>query len=114
MDNFWSNAKAARIKLGLTQKEIADKLAVSLGGQWEQNKYAFYEGGRAKKTTNELKEVVAVILGVPVDELEGATDVVIAKFPIEIQKWIATAESNKYILRAYAEWLGDQMEKPSK
>ena len=114
MENFWSNAKAARISTGLTQKEMAEKLGTRLGENWAQNKLAFYEGGHARKTSRELKETVACILGVSVDELEGASDVIIAKFPIEVQRWIATDEANKYILRAYADWLGDKMEQPSK
>ncbi len=66
--NFWKNVKSRRLKLGLSQEDMAKKLAMSA-----QN-FQTKEAGKAAKLPSHLVKQVAEALGCTVDELKGEKD----------------------------------------
>lgn len=65
-EKFNENLKAARIRAGLTQKEVADRLGVG------KSTYSQYETGTNEPSIPRIK-ALAKILGVTGDELLGLT-----------------------------------------
>jgi len=112
--SFWNNVRALRVKQQISQREMAEKVSAITGTRYEQGKYCWYETGNSKRTPDELKQAISVVLGTHIEELDMPDSKAIERFPVEVQKWIADAEkSDRYIIQAYAQYLQDIMRKPS-
>ena len=61
---FAENLKNARIRAGLTQAQVAEKIGVA------PSSYSFYESGKREPDVMKIKQIAAV-LGVTGDELLG-------------------------------------------
>lgn len=61
---FAENLKNARIRAGLTQAQVAEKIGVA------PSSYSFYESGKREPDVMKIKQI-AVVLGVTGDDLLG-------------------------------------------
>ncbi len=66
-EKFNENLKEARIKKGLSQKEVADNIGVA------KSTYSLYESGNREPNVQTIKKI-ADFLGISADELLGLSD----------------------------------------
>ena len=66
-DNFNENLKEARLKSGLSQKDVAENIGVA------KSTYSLYESGSREPNVNTIKKI-ADFFNVSVDYLLGRTD----------------------------------------
>ena len=66
-EKFNENLKEARIKKGLSQKEVADNIGVAI------STYSLYESGNREPNVQTIKKI-ADFLGISADELLGLSD----------------------------------------
>lgn len=66
-DNFNENLKEARLKSGLSQKDVAEKIGVA------KSTYSLYESGNREPNVNTIKKI-ADFLKVSADSLLGLED----------------------------------------
>lgn len=66
-EKFNENLKEARIKKGLSQKEVADNIGVA------KSTYSLYESGNREPNVQTIKKI-ADFLGISADELFGLSD----------------------------------------
>lgn len=66
-EKFNENLKEARIKKGLSQKEVADNIGVA------KSTYSLYESGNREPNVQTIKKI-ADFLNISVDELLGLND----------------------------------------
>ena len=63
-ENFYENLKEARIKSGLSQKEVSENIGVA------KSTYSLYESGNREPNVNTIKKI-ADVLNVSADTLLG-------------------------------------------
>jgi len=89
----WEIVKNRRIKLDLTQKDMADKLGLT-----NQNVYSFYERDKVKKINEEIVEKIAVILELPMDEItKSTTQIVLDAYTDNERNFISSKEGQQSI-----------------
>ena len=89
----WEIVKNRRIKLDLTQKDMAEKLGLT-----NQNVYSFYERDKVKKINEEIVEKIAVILELPMDEItKSTTQIVLDAYTDNERNFISSKEGQQSI-----------------
>jgi len=92
----WKVVKNQRIKLDLTQKDMAEKLGLT-----NQNVYSIYERDKVTKIDEEMVEKIAVILGVPMEKILKVDDeFTLSGYNQEEKKFIAS-DQGKEVIKKY-------------
>ena len=110
MKEFGKRLKARRQLLGLSQEEVARQIFLEkqdgTTSALSQPAYKYYEDGLSKKMpSREFIEQAATILKVEPEYLVGDDEIVLERFPEEIQQWLMNEKSTAWVIDAYKRYI---------
>ena len=104
MKDFGTRLAWLRAKRGISQMEFAKLIGKSQGS------VAYYEKGAGKiMPDDETLTKMATALGIKVESLMGANNLIIDRFDDAVAQWLMSPESTPYVKEAFVKWATDKV-----